>query len=95
MALLCWLQAGLKKPFGVAVSWKCETGALLWSCGALDSIQGFAVVKNVHSEGKRPLHEAPRELLQAEGGKNVVLKAIKNNLGFISGSEVRCGYSEM
>lgn len=37
-------------------------------------IQGFAVVKNVHSEGKRPLHEAPRELLQAEGGKTLCSK---------------------
>lgn len=40
-ALLCWLQAGLKKPLGVTVSCKCETGELLWSSGALDCIQGF------------------------------------------------------
>lgn len=58
MALLCWFQAGLKKPLGGTVSlevWNRRVIVELWGS---DCSQGFAAVKNLCSEGKRPLHRA-------------------------------------
>ena len=58
MALLCRLQAGFRKPLGGTVSLRAQNRRVIVGLRGPGCTQGFAAVKNVQSEGKRPLHRA-------------------------------------